>query len=120
MVTASANNPYFLPDDFDFDGLPAVVQRAICELVQPAYDELVAGAHDALERAAGASFTFLLLLEVLEQFNLTNQLDQNLKQGHGFRSLQDDDVIRHLRLAGAKDKVAGFLLRLRTFRAKHG
>ena len=119
MVTTSADNLYFLPDDFDFDGLPAVVQRAIRELVQPAYDELVVGAHDALERAASASFTFLLLLEVLEQFNLTDQLGQNLKQGRGCRSLQDEDVIRHLRLAGAKDKVAGFLLRLRTFRAKY-
>lgn len=119
MSTTFAENPYFLPDDFDFDGLPSVVQRAICELVQPAYDELVLGAHDALERAAGASFTFLLLLEVLEQFNLMDQLDKNLRQGRGCRSLQDEDVIRHLRLAGAKDKVAGFLLRLRTFRAKY-
>ena len=119
MPTTFKENPCFLPDDFDYDGLPSAVQRAICELVQPAYDELVVGAHDALERGAGASFTFLLLLEVLEQFNLTDQLGQNLKQGRGYRSLQDEDLVRHLRLAGAKDKVAGFLLRLRTFRAKY-
>ena len=45
MVAALADNPYFLPDDFDDGCLPAVVQRAMCELVQPAYDELVAVAH---------------------------------------------------------------------------
>jgi hypothetical protein len=120
MVATFTDNPDFLPDDFDFDALPAVVQRAICELVQPAYDELVAGADGALERAAGASFTFLLLLEVLDQFNLTDQLGKGLKQGRGCRSLQDEEVFRHLRLAGAKDKVGGFLLRLRAFRAKYG
>lgn len=120
MAMTDGDRPHFLPEDFNYDGLPPYVRQAMCELVEPAYEELVEGADSALERAAGASYTFLLLLEVLGQFNLTKELNTSLQQSRGCRSLQDEDVARHLRLAGAKDRVGGFLLRLRTWRAKYG
>jgi hypothetical protein len=45
--------PLWIPPDVKIDSLPAALQRAITEIINPAYRELVLEAQSAIERAAG-------------------------------------------------------------------
>ena len=112
--------PYFIPDELDFDELPAAVQVAVEALVAPAYQELVLQAPSALERAAGASFVHLLFLELLEQFELGQQISENVKSAGNRTSPREADLRRHLRLLSAKERAGTFLLRIRQFQATKG
>jgi hypothetical protein len=105
--------PYFVPEDVDFDALPESVKLAFQTIVQPAYDELVLAAPNALERAVGTSFVFLLAEEVLDHFEIGRQMD--LSQTHSVvdRQQRDQALSRHLKLLGAKNAALYALLRVR-------
>jgi hypothetical protein len=90
---------------------------AITEIVNPAYQELVLGAGDALERSAGATHVHLLWLELLHQLALGNQLENLLRSNHGFAA-QADRIAQHLRLAAAKQQAGSFLLRIQAVQDK--
>jgi hypothetical protein len=107
---------YFLPADLDFSALPAELQAAASSIIGPAYEQLVLGARDGLEKSTGVTIVHLLWLEVLDQFELGQQLDE---QGRATPSAERGELIaQHLRLVGAKGKASNLLLRLREFRRK--
>lgn len=117
-MSAQLARPYFFPEALDFASLPRPVQLAIYAIVVPAYNELVLAAASALERSAGATFVFYLTLELLEQFDLGEMIASGfLRAGSG--ASREAGIARCLRLSTAKDKAAGFLLRVRTFRARY-
>ncbi|MCP6757072.1 hypothetical protein NL533_36140, partial [Klebsiella pneumoniae] len=55
--------------------LPKDVQLALVEIVGPTYDRFVVHAGNALERAAGVTLTFLMTLEILDQFHIGAECD---------------------------------------------
>ncbi len=105
--------PYFLPPDVDFDSLPESVKVAYETIVQPAYDELVLYAPNALLRSIGASFVFLLAEELLDHFEMGNQIDFARAERAADRELRDRALVRHMKLLGAKNAALHALLRLR-------
>lgn len=112
--------PYFIPASVDFSALPAEVQMALTEIVAPTYERLVLHADSTLERSAGVTLTFLLTLELVEQFQLGRQLDLAGTSKHVDSDERDKIIARHLRLIDSKHKQADFLVRLQTGRAKFG
>ncbi len=55
----SVATPRWVPAGVDFQRLPPRTQQAIVEIVNPAYEELVLGATEALERSTGLSIVHL-------------------------------------------------------------
>lgn len=103
--------PYWVPANVQFDKIPKRVQLALQTVLQPAYDELVLAASDPLERSTGTTFVFLVWLELSEQFQIGAefQRDATLQPPAENRLAA---IGNYLRVIGAKQKVAGFLLRL--------
>jgi hypothetical protein len=116
QFSAAAVRPYFVPASVDYAALPEPVQLAFSAIIQPTYDELVLGAASALARSAGVSLCFLLAIEVLDQFEIGEQLSFLGISHDADRDQRDRTIARHLRLVGAKQHAASFLLRLETLR----
>lgn len=114
------NRPYFVPAEIEFDTLPLPVQAAFATLVQPSYDELVVSAKTALERSAGVTLVFLLTLEILDQFELGHGLNLSGSPDDAAAAQREKVMQGHLRLITAKQKVANFVMKIRTIRAKRG
>lgn len=114
-----SSRPYFLPPDLDLETLPAGVRAALEAIVQPAYEELVVQAPTALDRSAGMSLVFLQVQELIEQFERGRQMTLGLQGRDSGGESRDEDLQRYLRVIGAKDRAANFILRVRQFRAKH-
>lgn len=112
----TSSRPYFIPEGTDFDALSEPVRLAFRTIVEPAYQELVLGAPNPLERAQGATFVFLLAEEVLSQFELGLQMDLSQTQvaeDHERRERRERALSRMLRVLGAKNSALQALLRLR-------
>lgn len=105
--------PYFVPTDVDFEALPDAIKIAFQAIVQPAYDELVLSAPNALERAMGTSFVFLLAEEVLNHFEIGRQMNLSQIQSAADREQREQALSRYLKLLGAKNSALNALLRLR-------
>jgi hypothetical protein len=112
--------PYFIPSSVDFSALPAGVQMALTEIVAPTYDRLVLRAASSLERSAGVTLTFLLTLEILDQFQLGRQFDLGLTSKNAEPEERSKLIARHLRLITSKQTQVDFLMRLQTARARFG
>jgi hypothetical protein len=111
--------PYWIPPGVDFERLPEQVRAAMLGVINPAYQELVLGAQDGLQKAAGVTLISLLWLEVLDQVELGQDLTDPRSIGTSSPA-REQLISRHLRLAGATIKASGFLLRLAEFREKYG
>ena len=111
--------PYYLPETIDFHALPEPVKGALEVIIEPCYKELVLGAATALERSAGVSVSFLLAMEVLDQFEIGHQLNLSGTSNLGDTSERQLLIARHLRVVGTKQQASGFLLRLQEMRTKH-
>lgn len=105
--------PYFLPEGIDFDTLPEAVKVAFETIVEPAYSELVLGAGNALERALGATFSFLLAEEVLNHFEIGHKMNLTQTQLDADREARDKAMARFLKLLGAKNAALHALIRIR-------
>jgi hypothetical protein len=116
---AEPARPYYLPETIDFHALPEAVKLALEVIIEPAYKELVPGAPTTLERSAGVSLSFLLAMEVLDQFELGHQLNLSGAPPGGDASERQLLIARHLRVVGAKQQAARFLLRLQEMRTKN-
>jgi hypothetical protein len=103
--------PYFIPPGFSISEIPQEMQKGLFEILQPCYDELVLGASTSLERQAGASLTFMLFLELLEQYDL-GMLAENLRRSGGIGDSRDKQIDRYLRLVKSKQNIANFIARL--------
>src|SRR4051794_11363379 len=101
--------PFFLPEDLDFESLPANVQVAIDEIVAPAYGELVLGARSELERSSAISFVFLLTEEIQDQFEVAQQFPLGSHSGQD-SSARHKRMRQHLRLVDAKLSAGTFIL----------
>jgi hypothetical protein len=109
--------PYFVPPGVPFESFPRPLQLAILEVVQPCYADLVLGAATALERQAGASLTFMLLLEVIEQYQL-GKLVVDVAVGKPRSRDYDKQLRRYLRIVRSKEHVQKFVARLQAVRRK--
>lgn len=110
--------PLWIPDGVDFDSLPPQLRLALAEVIDPVYDELVLGAHGALERVAGLAVCHLAWIEVLTQLELGGALAAALARGEGVAACQDF-VNRAVRTAMARDRLTHSLLRVSAFRERH-
>jgi hypothetical protein len=106
--------PHWVPLGFDFDSLPEQLKISLVEFVNPAYEQLVLQAADALERATGLSLIYLLWIELLNQLHL----GESYTQDHLIRSITayQECVDRNLEISEAKAKQTYVLLRLRELR----
>ena len=109
MAIPDNPRPYFLPEGFDLTSMPSGFVAAFEALVQPAYVELVLEAPTAMERAAGASFVFLLFLEVLDQFDIgaMKPLGDEAEAEARHRKMA-----KCLRIIGAKERWGKFMQQL--------
>ena len=124
MVTKAASGeppvrPYFIPPAIDFEALPEPVRVAYQAIVDPTYRELVLEVESPLARSVGITLVFLLAVEVLEQFQLAQQMDFTASSTGGGRADRDRVIDRYLRIVGAKQKAERFLLRLDDLRARN-
>jgi hypothetical protein len=116
---AEPARPYYLSETIDFHLLPEAVRLAFEVIVEPAFKEFVLGAPTTLERSVGVSLSFLLTMEVLDQFELGHQLNLSGTPNLGGSSERQLLIARHLRVVGAKQTAARFLLRLQEMRSKN-
>ena len=104
--------PIWAPDGADLETLPDELQRAVAEVVQPAYEQLVLAPRDPLERMLGVTASHLLWLESLQQVSLK----QEYLKVTAVLGLPDDHqaaIEQHLRILCAKVKLGYLIARLR-------
>ncbi len=108
--------PAWVPEDVDFHKVPEAVRRAVAEVIEPAYRQLVTEAEDPLERSVGVTMVHLMWLEILEQHEAKHEYLKtsilNLPQD------RYDMIDQHLRTLHTKVKVGYFLTRLREMRRR--
>lgn len=109
----TSSRPYFIPEGTDIDALPESVRLAFRTIVEPAYQDLVLGAPNPLERAQGATFVFLLAEEVLSHFEIGRQMNLAQTQVAEDHERRERELSRMLRVIGAKNSAFHALLRLR-------
>ena len=124
MVTKASSGeqpvrPYYIPAGIDFDALPEPVRLVLQSVVEPTYRNLVLGVESPLERSAGVTLSFLLALEVLDQFQLGQQLNFTADPTADAGLQRDRQIGRYLRLVGAKQHAERFLLRIHDLRARN-
>jgi hypothetical protein len=95
-----------MPDDVVLEDLPESLRMPLEAIVGPGYEDLVAGAPNALERLAAMSVVYLSYVEVIDQVELARDLAAAQSDDRGKR------IEEHLRLVAAKLKAATFLHRL--------
>jgi hypothetical protein len=123
MVTATqppapTTRPLWIPEGVKFDTLPEALRAGLLEIINPAYQELVLEAPNALAKGTGLSYVHLLWCVLIDQLDLGKKMEEMLSRGPG-AEVDHDAVDRHLRLLGAKHKLGKFLLQLRVFEAKY-
>jgi hypothetical protein len=128
-------HPYWIPAGADFHAWPDDLQRAVVDLVNPSYFELVSRAQAGIARTIGLSIVHLMWLEIIDHMNLagdalpltspsaTPSVEQVLAALEATSAprpgLSRDELIeRHLRLVGAKLKACTLLTALREFKAQ--
>jgi len=111
--------PPWLPDGSTLDIIPAELRDAVVQLVNPAYQQFVVEASDALERMIGFSLVHLLWLEILEQFEMRREY-QDVTAVLGLAAGTEGAINDHLRLIDAKLRAGSFLVRLRELRHRWG
>jgi hypothetical protein len=111
--TTAAAVPLWLPPGVTFASLPTPVQQVVVAVLNPAYQEHVLEATDALERGQGLSYCNVLFFEIMTTYSVAERagLDwSRLPLSKGLAAL--------LGVTGQKNKIANFLLALRKFRDK--
>ena len=109
--------PLWAPVGFDASRVPAEVQQAAREIVQPVYEQFVVRAADGLEKSMGVTIAHLLWLEILEQFDMKKEYCE-IDAVLGLPGNRHDAIDRHLRLIDAKVRVGYFLVRIRDLRER--
>ena len=106
-----------MPEGVDLQFVPAEVQQAARELVQPLYDQFVIGAADGLEKSLGVTIAHLLWLEILEQFDIKREYTQ-VEAVLNLAGNRAEMIDRHLRLIDSKLRVGYFLVRIQEMRKR--
>lgn len=118
-ATTNEPRPYWIPATVDFDRLPDELKAAISAIVNPAYQELVLKASPGLQQSTGLTIVHLLWLEISDQIELGHARDDQREEPEARREYEKT-IDRLLRLAGAKQKMSGLLLRLHEFKQRWG
>ncbi|MGZ9128184.1 MAG: hypothetical protein ACXW4Z_10445 [Candidatus Binatia bacterium] len=113
QATVTQPRPYFLPQSIDYEALPLAVRAAFDTIISPAYDELVMSPASGLERAAGATIVFLLVEELLDQFELGQTFNLAQTTDGGDRQERNRALNRHLQLVSSKQTAVNALLRVK-------
>jgi hypothetical protein len=98
--------------------MPAELQATIAAVINPVYLDLVLGSKDGLEKSTGVTIAHLLWLEILSQFELGRLVSVTDSESNDEE--RQDAIAKHIRLAQAKLKASGLLLRLREFDRRWG
>lgn len=110
--------PCFIPENCDWETLPADVRAAVRDIVMPLYREYVLENGDVLQRSAGLSLAYLVTLEVIEQVSQGRLLFQPVLDNDDDMKDRSRRMDRYLRLLGAKQKYTDLLVRLKSWREK--
>jgi hypothetical protein len=108
--------PPWVPEGVGYDMIPEKVRAMIAEIIEPAYEQLVVRARDALEKTTGLTIVHLAWQEMVDQIDLARDYDKIGSILHIITPNREPLIERHLRLVYAKFKAANFLMRLREFR----
>ena len=101
--------PCFIPENCDWETLPADVRAAMRDIVMPLYREYVLENGDVLQRSAGLSLAYLVTLEVIEQVRQGRLLFQPVLDNDDDMKDRSRRMDRYLRLLGAKQKYTDLL-----------
>jgi hypothetical protein len=100
--------PAWLPLDY----LSPHAERAVAQVIRPAYRRFVLEAPGELERTVGASLVYLVWLEVMNQTNLAKAL-ANPHSAEAIMYDTDSLTERYLTLLAAKTQTADLMLKVR-------
>ena len=110
--------PYWVPAGVRLDDMPAELRAAIAAVINPVYMDVVLSSKDGLEKSTGVTVCHLLWLEVLSQFELGRLVA--VTDSESSDEEREEAIAKHIRLAHAKLKASGLLLRLREFERRWG
>ena len=108
--------PPWVPEGVGYDKLPEKVRAMIAEIIEPAYEQLVLRARDALEKTTGLTIVHLAWQEIVDQIDLARDYNNIGSVLNIITPNREPLLDRHLRLVYAKFKAANYLMRLRDFR----
>ena len=108
--------PPWVPEGVAYDMLSERARTMIAEIVEPAYEQLVLRARDALEKTTGLTIVHLVWQEILDQIDLARDYEHVDSVLNIVTPAREDLLQRHLQLIYAKLKAANYLMRVRDFR----
>jgi hypothetical protein len=109
--------PHWLPPGVNLQEFDADFRRRAVETIQPAYEEIVAGAGSAMERSVGVTLVTILWLELLAQHRLAGDFAAS-DLVHCLQSELPKSHLEYLRLVNTKLRLEKHLLQLRADRRK--
>jgi hypothetical protein len=106
----------WVPPGFKLETLGRDAQKALAEVVNPVYEQLVLQPSDCLERSTGLTHLYLLWEEMLHHFQVAESYSNDPRE----RSLRDYErnLSRYIELAKLKAATTNVLLRLRQMALK--
>jgi hypothetical protein len=106
----------WVPPGFKTATLGPRAQKALAEVVNPVYEQLVLQPSDSLERSTGLTHLYLLWEEMLHHFQVAESYSNDPRE----RSLKDYErnLSRYIELAKLKASTTNVLLRLRQMALK--
>jgi hypothetical protein len=106
----------WVPAGFKLETLSQEQQKALAEVVNPSYEDLVRRPRDGLERSTGITHLYLLWAEMLLHF----QVAASYSSDRADRMISDYDrlLMQYIDLAKQKAKTTNLLIRLRQLAQK--
>jgi hypothetical protein len=104
--------PYWIPRAAGWNVLSVATQRAVSEIIIPAYRQLVLEARGEVERSVGITLVHLMWLEICAQIPMAPAVSDKWA---AMAMAEDPDVLitRHLHLVAAKCQTAELLSKVR-------
>jgi hypothetical protein len=111
-----AGTPAWVPANMPYSEIPERFRAMIAEIIEPAYEQLVVRARDALEKTTGLTIVHLAWQEIVDQIDLARDYEKTGCVLGIVTANREPLVERHLRLVYTKFAAANFLMRVREFR----
>jgi len=113
---ARAGKPPWVPEGVAYEMFSENLRAMIAEIVEPAYEQLVVRARDALEKTTGLTIVHLVWQEIVDQVDLAHDYEHVGAVLHIVTPNREEILERHLRIVYAKLKAANYLMRVRESR----
>jgi hypothetical protein len=104
----------WVPPGFKTETLGRDAQKALAEVVNPVYEQLVLQPRDSLERSTGLTHLYLLWEEMLHHFQVAKSYSNNPLERNDY----ERKLSRYIELAKLKAATTNVLLRLRQMALK--